>query len=447
MIKLSFNNTRNLLEKAFVNYRIKTEARKLADSLINIEVNNFEDHVSKLLFNIISYAKENVPYYREVMKDIHLNKKMVFSNLMELPLLTKEIIRTQGQAMYSGDFDRVFGYWMNTGGSTGEPLKFPVTTNFEFVHQKCLYILMGGNSKDVIVAVDGSRVSDGLRNTDTLWNTGSENFPYGSVHYSTLYMTDTNLSRYIEHLNEIKPSLIRGYPSGLEKIAKYLLANNIKLQFVLKGIYLTSEYYDNSNAEILRKAFNCPIFGQYGHSEVSVFAFTLANSLEYICSPLYGFTEILDENGNHVKEGESGEIVVTGYSNKVMPFIRYRTGDTAIYGGTINGVVKLKSLQGRTVDFIYNSDNKKVYLIGLVFGGHLKSFERIIRWQIEQDIPGFIEIRIVKDTGFSDFHEKEIVGLFESIGVKPELQYVDDIPLTQRGKRKFLIQKINESLL
>jgi phenylacetate-CoA ligase len=148
-----------------------------------------------------------------------------------------------------------------------------------------------------------------------------------------------------------------------------------------------------------------------------------------------------------VKEGESGEIVVTGYSNKVMPFIRYRTGDTAIYGGTINGVVKLKSLQGRTVDFIYNSDNKKVYLIGLVFGGHLKSFERIIRWQIEQDIPGFIEIRIVKDIGFSDFHEKEIVSLFESIGVKPELQYVDDIPLTQRGKRKFLIQKIDESLL
>jgi len=447
VIKLSFNNTRNLLEKAFVNYRINREARKLADSLINIEVNSFEDHVSKLLFNILSYAKENVPYYREVMTDIHLNKKKVFSNLKDLPLLTKEIIRAQGQAMYSGDFDRVFGYWMNTGGSTGEPLKFPVTTNFELIHQKCLYILMGGTSKDVIVAVDGSRVSDGLRNADTLWNMGSENFPYGSVHYSTLYMTDTNLSRYIEHLNEIKPSLIRGYPSGLEKIAKYLLDNNVKLQFVVKGIYLTSEYFDNSNAEILRKAFNCPIYGQYGHSEVSVFAFTLANSLEYICSPLYGFTEILDENGNHVKEGESGEIVVTGYSNKVMPFIRYRTGDTAIYGGSINGVVKLKSLQGRTVDFIYNSDNKKVYLIGLVFGGHLKSFEKIIRWQIEQDFPGFIVIRIVKDTGFSNFHEKEIVGLFESIGVKPELQYVDDIPLTQRGKRKFLIQKINESLL
>ena len=78
MTKLSFKNTRNLLEKAFVNYRINAEARKLADALINIEVNNFEDHVSKLLFNILSYAKENVPYYREVMKDIHQNKNMVF---------------------------------------------------------------------------------------------------------------------------------------------------------------------------------------------------------------------------------------------------------------------------------------------------------------------------------------------------------------------------------
>lgn len=446
MIKLPFNNIKYLLEKAFINYKTKIEARKLTNSLINIEAINFEDQVSQLLFNILLYAKENVPYYRELMKDIQLDKGSVFSNLRELPLLTKEIIRSKGAAIYSEDFESVFGYWMNTGGSTGEPMKFPVSVNFERVHQKCLYNFMGGNSKDVIVAVDGSRVPDELLKADTFWKMSSENFPYGSVHYSTLYMTDTNLSRYIEHLNEIKPSLMRGYPSGLEKIANYILSNNVRLQFVLKGIYLTSEYFDNSNAELLRKAFNCPIYGQYGHSEVSVFAFTLADSLEYICSPLYGFAEILDENGNHVKKGESGEIVVTGYSNKVMPFIRYRTGDTAIYGGTVNGVVKLKSLQGRTVDFIYNSDNKKVYLIGLVFGGHLKSFERIKRWQIEQDFPGSVRIKIVMDTGFSDIHEKEIVSLFESIRVKPELLFVDDIPLTQRGKRKFLIQNISETL-
>lgn len=447
MVKPQLKSIKSLLTKAYADFKLNREARRLSNSLKNIEENNFEQQAAKLLFKILLYAQENVPYYRTIMKDIDLEKGTVFSTLKELPFLTKQIIRDQGELLYSKNFKHDFGYWMNTGGSTGEPLRFPVSANFESVHQKCLYNLMGCKSNDIIVTINGCRVSDELLNADTFWNMGSENFPYGSVHYSTLYMNDQSLDRYIEHLNEIKPSLMRGYPSGFERIAKHILNNNINLQFAIKGIYLTSEYFDDSVAELLRKAFKCPVYGQYGHSEVSIFALTLANSHEYYCSPLYGYTEILDEEGNHVKEGESGEIIVTGYSNKVMPFIRYRTGDTAIYGGTVNGVVKIKSLQGRTIDYIYNSENKKVYLIGLVFAAHLKAFESIKRWQIEQDKPGFIVIKIVKDTGYSNLQEKEIINLFIAAGIQPEVLYVDDIPLTERGKRKFLIQRINESLL
>jgi phenylacetate-CoA ligase len=236
---------------------------------------------------------------------------------------------------------------------------------------------------------------------------------------------------------------MRGYPSGIETLAKYITLNSIKLKFELKGIYLTSEFFDSSVSEFIRTSFNCPVFGQYGHSEVSVFAFTYANSLEYICSPLYGYTEVIDEDGNQVKEGEKGEVVVTGFSNKVMPFIRYKTGDIATYGGNRNGVVKLLSLEGRSVDFIVNKDNKKVYVIGLIFGGHLKSFANISSWQIEQNRVGNITVKIVKGDGFFEEHEKEITRLFESVGVSSVLEFVSSIPLSTRGKRKFLIQNLN----
>lgn len=419
------------------------KGKQFTNALKQFDTHNFEKKQRELLFNILTYAKDKVPYYRQIMNNVKLEKYQIFSNLNELPLLSKVVIREQGMNMYSEQFELLFKRWENTGGSTGEPLKFPVSENFEHVHQKFLFNLMGGEENDIIVSIDGTRITDELINKLIYWKNGYQNFPWGSIHYSTLYMNDDNMKYYIEHLNLIKPGIMRGYPSGFEKLANYMIANHISLEFDLKAIYLTSEYFDSSCTDLLRTAFKCSVYGQYGHSEVSIFAFTLANSLEYLCSPLYGYTEVLDEKGCHVKVGETGEVVVTGYSNKIMPIVRYKTGDLVEYGGTQNGVVKLKSLQGRSVDYVISDSNKKTYLTGLIFGGHLKSFEKIKNWQIEQNDPGIITIRIVKDAGYLDLHEDEIVKLFNSVGVKADLEYVSEIPLTKRGKRKFMIQNIN----
>ncbi len=61
---------------------------------------------------------------------------------------------------------------------------------------------------------------------------------------------------------------------------------------------------------------------QYGQAEAGMFAYTYDDTHKYKCSPVYGYMEVLDKNGKHVKEGETGEAVVTSFSNYVMPFIR-----------------------------------------------------------------------------------------------------------------------------
>lgn len=438
----SFKRFRSSPITVYQNKRLNRRGDQLAYFLTHPNSYNFEEKQRQLLLNILNYAKENVPYYRLIMNGINLNKEQIISNLEKIPLLSKEIIRHQDKNIFSEEFDQVFSYWMNTGGSTGEPLKFPVSKNFEYLHARCLYSLMGKVDGDIVAALDGTRIEDDCVENNIFWKTGKYNYIYGNIHFSTLHMNDNTLKYYVDHLNKIKPAIMRGYPSGFDKIAKYLESNNCDLKFIPKSIYLTSEFFDSSASKLIQKSFKCPVFGQYGHSEVSIFAFTLANSLEYICSPLYGFTEVLNTDGYHVKEGESGEVVVTGFSNKVMPFIRYRTGDIAIYGGTKNGIVKLKSLQGRSIDYILNIKNEKIYLIGLIFGGHLKSFNTIKSWQIEQNFPGIILIRIVRDIGYTDMAEKEIVNLFNSVGIATNIDYVTNIAPTNRGKRRFLIQNI-----
>ena len=143
---------------------------------------------------------------------------------------------------------------------------------------------------------------------------------------------------------------------------------------------------------------------------------------------------ILDENGNHVKKGECGEIVVTGFTNVGLPFVRYKTGDLAIYGGTQrNGTVVISNLLGRSKDFVYDKQGEKVYLVGFIFGGHIKAFNDIREWQIHQKEKGKLVITIVKGVSFCQKTEDEllydktqkVIDLFKSIKNQVENEFPD----------------------
>jgi phenylacetate-CoA ligase len=303
---------------------------------------------------------------------------------------------------------------------------------------------MGYNPGDVIVAFDGSSVPEELRRNHVYWvKTGPGDIPYGRLSYSSLYMTRETMPYYVQHVLHCRPSILRGYPSFIADIADYILKNNISIPFSIKGVELTAENAYDWQVEKIKKAFRARVFFQYGHSEVSVFGYTFDDTYEYHCSPFYGYTEVLDSDRIHVKKGEIGEIVVTGFYNRAFPFVRYRTGDLAVFGGDEEGVVRLKKIIGRTQDYIYRRDGQRVALTALVFGQHYHAFRNMLKWQIVQGIPGRVEIRIVRGEGFSSDDEKEIRRRFKDIcDVDVDFEFVDSIALTSRGKFKFLVQNI-----
>ena len=69
--------------------------------------------------------------------------------------------------------------------------------------------------------------------------------------------------------------------------------------------------------------------------------------------------------------------------------------------------------------------------------------EHIRKWQIEQFEIGKLVINVIKGDNYSNADEKEIYNLFEKLGnVHSVFNYVDEIPLTPRGKSKMLIQHL-----
>ena len=267
--------------------------------------------------------------------------------------------------------------------------------------------------------------------------------PYGGMALSSMYLNKKNINEYLNFIIGFRPDFIRGYPAFISEIAAFVINNNIDINFRIKAIEVTSELCTESQANLISKAFKAKVIGQYGHTEACVFGYTIDDTMTYYCSPLYGWTEIIDDDDSHVDLGHEGEIVVTGFSSFGFPLIRYRTGDRAIYGGTKNGIVILKKVLGRTADYVVGYDNEKVLLTALVFGQHYNAFSRINRWQIIQDLPGIVKIIIDKSNEFTLKDEEEISKTFYKVGkVKVEFDYGYNFIKTKAGKMKFVVQNI-----
>ncbi|ENM3912299.1 hypothetical protein GI292_003541, partial [Vibrio cholerae] len=165
----------------------------------------------------------------------------------------------------------------------------------------------------------------------------------------------------------------------------------------------------------IEKAFAARVYFEYGHTEISIYCYTCDNDYVYRSSPLYGYVEVLDENGNDVPEGGIGKIVVTGFNNFGMPFVRYDTGDLGELIKRNRGFVKFRAIHGRSQDYLLTSDLQKVYLTALIFGQHLHAFKNIKKWQLYQDEPGKVVIRIVKGDYYTKDDEDEIKVNFSKV--------------------------------
>lgn len=425
------------------------ESQRVLDLLYKMNEGSFqntEDYRNRKLSQILQYASEHCPYYTNIFQQVGFHPRSL-EGFDRLPLLDKSTIRFHRNALISDEIDSRDIYTMNTGGSTGEPLEFPVSSiagRIDSVHQEFLFRTMGYEPGDKIVAFDGSSVPENLRQNHVYWvGRGPRDVPYGRLSYSSLYLTTETIPFYVEHFLHYRPTILRGYPSFINDIADYILQEDISTSFRIKGVELTAENAHDWQIGNIKEAFGTDVFLQYGHSEVSVYGYTYDDTYEYVCSPFYGLTEVLDSEGRQVSKFETGEIVVTGFHNSALPFIRYRTGDLATFNGDENGMVRLGEIVGRTQDYILTKDRERVALTALIFGQHYRAFKNIRKWQLVQDVPGKVVARIVKDEGFSDKDEQEIRDKFRGIcNTDTDFEYVDAIPLTKRGKFMFLVQNI-----
>jgi phenylacetate-CoA ligase len=256
---------------------------------------------------------------------------------------------------------------------------------------------------------------------------------------------------YLKAICEFDPVYIRGYPSTLELLSKRLISERNKYVCPsLKVLLTSSELLRDDQRLIIEKAFQRPIRDLYGHTERAVAAGECNEGRLHVY-PEYGQLEILpmyeqDENN----DSKSGEIIATGFNNKAMPLIRFRTGDIGELTGEQcpcgRNMDVLRMEYGRLDDFLVNPESNIISFSALNF--HSNIFDGIETYQYEQHNPDEVIFRYALLPGASDISEAKIEdGLRGKLGntIRIIFQKVDKVQKTQRGKHKVIVSSLNRS--
>jgi phenylacetate-CoA ligase len=390
--------------------------------------------VNKKLQAMLECATTNVPFYR--------NLNLQNADLDAFPVLNRASIANNPEDFLSDKYDPNKLIQLYTGGSTGTPLKVYISKEVRrktYAFWNRFYQNIGFNIGDKKASFVGRKIQQPDNNKPPFWR-------YNAIDkqliFSSFHMSESNLPLYIEKLNAFQPVLIEGYPLSVLRLADFILANNIKLQFTPLGISTSSENFSNEQRKTMQQAFNCKVFDQYGSAESVVFASECEFGRKHI-SVEYGLVEVLNDDGEILKEGE-GELIVTTLLNDVMPLIRYRIGDL--------GKVSYKECQcGRhtpAIEELYGkvgavivTKNTKVPTAAIAIA--FEYLENIRNAQIIQNEPDNVLVKLVPKPGFKPDEEKFMLWeLQKMLGEEMEIkvEHVDQIPPGKNGKYQMVVQ-------
>mgnify|MGYP001262112343 CR=1 FL=1 len=398
------------------------------------------------LKQLLRYAYNNIPYYTELFRKLNIKPDDFNSihDLKKLPVLGKEDIVDNFDKLVSRRIKKGNLKLVTTSGSTGKVMEFyQHVLGFDYID----YAFSRRCHSWANVKLDDRHVQ--------LWSRpfieGKINALYlyhplaNSLSLSTVPLSSSILSQYIELIRKFNPIFIIGNPSILYNLACYAQENSVNYLKFRSFISLFENLLPHQREQI-ENQFKCQLYNRYSSMERVISAMECSKHEGMHIEMERGILEILDDKGKVLPEGDTGRLVATGLHGYVMPFIRYDTGDV----GSIStkacscgrGLPLLKSLDGRISETI-KYKNKIVYSTTLSV--IIWKFTNIKECQFTQEAEDEIKVNIVKRNDYSEQDSQELIKILKEkigSGLKVNISFADHIPRTGMGKFPFIISKI-----
>lgn len=387
------------------------------------------------------------PFYRDLWTQHGVDFTNPQLTPQDLPIVTKAQLKP---ALANGTILRPLNSgrkisWLKTTGSTGEPFMFPIDAD-GVARREASRVLCreryGHQIGDTMVSMWRGTVGK------TPWRERLLNALHGTQRICIFDPTDAKgsalsearLTMIFHEMCDIDPEFIDGYVSALTLFARFCLKTGLKYRGRnLKAVTTGAEVLSDQERADIQAFFQTPVINRYGGTETSLIAHEFlqpdgqqSNYLRVCAEKI--LVELVSEDGQYVSPGELGRVIVTDFTNRAMPLIRYDVGDYA--RGLSTGVqYGLSEVVGRRNTFFRNSEGNLISTH--IWQNYLREMPTISGFLIEQTTVSnvFVYIKRAQHLGPDD----EINQLTDKIrkalpGSSVEIKYVKEIPLGPGGK-------------
>lgn len=404
------------------------------------------------LRQICSLANKKSPFYQRMFADYNFNPDAITDpeNITRLPCINRDTINANLLEMCTVLVESAHVDYTTTGGTSGVPLRFYIGADRSA--QEFPYLLSSWGRVGYQLGMPLAVIRGRLVKVDRRGFYHEYDPILNSHYYSNFHMTDDQMERYVAHIKTLGPCFLHTFPSSAACLARFLRRKKIPPPSNIRCILAESENVYPEQREMVCSTFGCPYFSSYGHTEKLVAAAECEKSTHYHVWPTYGYFELVDDDGKAIKTpGQRGEIVGTGFINKVVPFIRYRTGDFATYVGEKcekcgREHTVLSNIQGHNVqESLVAVDGS--FIPWSAVNMHDDTFDHVLQYQMFQDTPGFGILKVVPSNMFCSQDEELIL---QNLGKKFadrftfEIAVVKEISLSMSGKAIFVDQQIKD---
>ena len=284
---------------------------------------------NKGLVDTVKRVYENVPYYRNKMKEKGVEPGDIkgIEDLHKLPFITKDDLR---EAYPYGLLARPLRDCVriqSTSGTTGRRVvAFYTQHDIDLWEECCARALVaaGGTPDDVVQVCYGYGLFTGGAGL------------HGGAHKlgaMTLPMSSGNTDRQLQFMTDLQSTILCCTPSYAAYLAESIQERGLRDRIKLKAGIFGAEAWTEEMRHDIENSLGLKAYDIYGLTEIS------GPGVSFECEEQTGMhinedhfiAECINpKTGEPVPEGEKGELVFTSFDKEAFPLIRYRTKDICI---------------------------------------------------------------------------------------------------------------------
>jgi phenylacetate-CoA ligase len=291
------------------------------------EIKKFQE---QKLQKLLTYLENNSPFYQKLFKEnnINITDIQTLEDLQKIPTTTKNDIQQNNDDFFCITPDKIVDY-STTSGTLGDPVTFGLSDNDleRLAYNEAISFVCAGVQKGDVVQ---------------MITTIDKRFMAGLAYFLGLRKMGASVVRMGPGIPELqwdsifryKPKYLITVPSFLLKMIDYAEKHGVdyKNSSVYGAVCIgesikNQDFTDNILSQKIKEKWDIKLFSTYASTEMSTAFTECEHQIGGHQHPELIITEILDDNGNLVQEGESGELTITTLGVEALPLLRFKTGD------------------------------------------------------------------------------------------------------------------------